>query len=136
MQYSAALSSQPQIRAAVADRFLHDFFLQRLRRKMFKIFSGAFGVKCAKVFPAPSAPNVQIFLWRLRHNKFKIFSGAFGANLSKMFPAPSAQNVQNFLRRLWPKMFKDFLQGLRHKIFKLFPPLCTNYKYFFPIQSL
>ena len=49
-------------------------FLWRLRRKMLKIFSGAFGAKISKFSLAPSAQNIQIFFRRLRRKIFKFFS--------------------------------------------------------------
>ena len=64
---------------------------------MFKIFSGAFGAKCSKFSPAPSAPKFQNFLWRLRRKIFNFFSGAFGAKYLKFSP----QTVPLFLIASW-----------------------------------
>ena len=101
-------------------------------RSQNQFFSGAFGAKCSKFFPAPSAQNVQNFLWRLRCNMFKIFSGAFGAkcsifslapseqNVKKNSPAPSAQNIHFFFSatlfspRFARKRFRN-LSALRAK---------------------
>ena len=60
--------------------------LLRLRRKMFKIFFGAFGAKSSKFSSAPSAQRIQKILWRLRRKIFKIFSGAFGAKCYVLSP--------------------------------------------------
>ena len=49
-------------------------FLWRLRRKMLKIVSGAFGAKISKFSLAPSAQNIQIFFRCLQRKIFKIVS--------------------------------------------------------------
>ena len=68
-----------------------------IQAQTFKIFSGAFGAKCSKFSPAPSAPKFQNFLWRLRRKIFNFFSGAFGAKYLKFSP----QTVPLFLIASW-----------------------------------
>ena len=51
-------------------------FLQRLRRQVFKIISGAVSAKCSFFSSAPSAPHVQNFLLRLWRQMFQNVSSA------------------------------------------------------------
>ena len=62
-------------------------FLWRLRRKMLKIFSGAFGAKISKISLAPSAQNIQFFFLRLRRKILKIFSPDGAAVLDSFLDA-------------------------------------------------